>query len=146
MLCINICLAIFGIGATLSAFGGDTWTKGEEKLIFRVTHRGWFSLTFLVAAFALGVTKEVTVHNEAESNALKQEKLQRENQQQRDRIEELVSETADLQEKLDKSAKDLDEVAGNLGETTEQIGQQQLASIEAAFELLLNHQGRRTMQ
>ena len=137
MLWIHICLAIFGIGATLSAFGGETWVKGEEKLISRVTHRGWFSLTFLLAAFALGVTKEVIVHNEAESIALKNKKLQSENQQQRDRIEELVSETVHLQEILNKSANDLDEVAGNLGETTEQIGQQQLASIEAAFALAI---------
>ena len=32
MLWINIALALFGVGATLSAFGGDTCEKGRERL------------------------------------------------------------------------------------------------------------------
>jgi len=137
MLWVNISLAILGIGATLSAFGGETWAKGKEKLISRVTFRGWFSLFFLPAAFILGAAKEVVLHQQAELSALKNEQLQKENHKQRDRIEELVTETVSLQEKLGTSARDLSEVAGNLGETTEKISQQQLASIEAAFNLAI---------
>lgn len=137
MIWINIGLAVLGIGATLSAFGGETWTKGDQKLISRVTIRGWFSLTFLLSAFALGITKEVIQHRQAEASAQQKAKLQDENRKQGDRILELMAETVSLQEKLGSSAKDLGKVAGNLGETTEKISQQQLASIEAAFKLAI---------
>jgi hypothetical protein len=66
---------ILGFGATLSAFGGETYTKGEEKLVSRVTFRGWFSLTFLIAAFAFGIVKEVVLYQQAESRINKDEQF-----------------------------------------------------------------------
>jgi hypothetical protein len=137
ILWINIVLAILGIGATLSAFGGETWRKGKTKIISRITLRGWLSLVFLFLAFIVGITKEVIQYRQGELNTLKSKQLKLDNKNQRDRIELLVSKTSDLQNKLDASTKDLEDVAENLGETTEKISQQQLASIESAFKLAI---------
>lgn len=62
-LIINILLAIFGLGATLSAFGGATWIKGTQPLLKRITNRGWISLTCISLAFSIGIYKEVSNHN-----------------------------------------------------------------------------------
>jgi hypothetical protein len=63
MLFINILIAAFGLAATLSAFGGDTWDKDEPGLIQRITIRGWFSVFSIVIAFSLGLYKEIHSHN-----------------------------------------------------------------------------------
>jgi hypothetical protein len=40
---LNIALLLAGTVATLAAFGGDAWTRGNEPIIRRVTRRGWVS-------------------------------------------------------------------------------------------------------
>jgi hypothetical protein len=59
VLWINISLLVTGTTATLAAFGGETWQKGDSPILTRITRRGWVSLGLLVLAFCLGVTKEV---------------------------------------------------------------------------------------
>jgi len=56
---IDLALLLIGAVATLSAFGGKTWTEGQEPVIQRITPRGWISLVCLVLALVLGVTKSV---------------------------------------------------------------------------------------
>ena len=58
VLWLNIAIAGLGLGATLAAFGGDTWNKGPETLLKRVTLRGWVSLLCLISAFTLGAINE----------------------------------------------------------------------------------------
>jgi len=56
---LNIGLLIVGATATLAAFGGETWRRGEEPITERITVRGWMSLFCLVLALSLGVMKEL---------------------------------------------------------------------------------------
>jgi len=64
MTVLNILLALLGLTGTLSAFGGETWRKGDEPLLTRITRRGYLSLSCLLLAFILGVTKEITIKRE----------------------------------------------------------------------------------
>jgi hypothetical protein len=57
----NVALTIFGFGATMAAFGGDTWIQGAQPLIKRITLRGWISLTLGLLALVVGVAKEGVV-------------------------------------------------------------------------------------
>jgi hypothetical protein len=56
---LNISLLIVGAMATLAAFGGETWRRGEEPILKRITVRGWISLFCLVLALSLGIVKEL---------------------------------------------------------------------------------------
>jgi hypothetical protein len=56
---LNVLLLLLSAAATLAAFGGDTWTKGSEPLLKRVTARGWFSLICLVLTLIVGAGKEI---------------------------------------------------------------------------------------
>ncbi|MBP9792887.1 MAG: hypothetical protein KBC56_02695 [Flavobacterium sp.] len=57
---INILLTSLGLIGTLSAFGGKTWSEGDEPIHKRITKRGYISLTCLILAFGLGVYKEIS--------------------------------------------------------------------------------------
>ena len=67
MIIINVLLATFGLIGSITAIGGDTWRKGHVQWRDRITGRGWVAIGCLISAFALGVTKEVTSHQEAEA-------------------------------------------------------------------------------
>jgi hypothetical protein len=56
---VNIALLIIGTTATLAAFGGETWKRGAEPLLERITPRGWISLMCLLLVLALGTVKEI---------------------------------------------------------------------------------------
>jgi hypothetical protein len=55
---LNVALLMLASASTLAAFGGETWTKGEEPILERIKPRGWASLVCLLLAFILGVIKE----------------------------------------------------------------------------------------
>lgn len=59
LLMLSIALLVLGTIGTLAAFGGETWTKGPERIDKRITRRGWVSLASLSLAFCAGVSKEV---------------------------------------------------------------------------------------
>lgn len=128
MLWINLALAIIGVTATLSAFGGETWTKGEKPLLTRITRRGWLSLFCLAAVFVLGAGKEILQQRAATTLASERLRLEKENRDQSRQIAEQVERIAALQAQLGRAA-------AGLSETTDQIGRQQLASIETAFSI-----------
>jgi hypothetical protein len=130
MIFINIGIAFLGLGATLSAFGGDTWRKGSTSLISRITFRGWISLVCLVCVFSLGVYKEIQQRRESEEKEVQRVALANENRQQREKI-------TNLQSQIDESARGIKQSAESLSDTTEEIGEQQLASLEAAFKLAI---------
>lgn len=56
---LNIVLLVVGTIATAVAFGGDTWKKGRESLLRRITWRGWVSLASLLVALCAGIAKEL---------------------------------------------------------------------------------------
>jgi hypothetical protein len=74
---LNFALSVLALGSTLSAFGGETWRKGEAAFIARVTWRGWLSLFFLLAAFGLGTLKEVRSDNAKAAADIQQKEMQR---------------------------------------------------------------------
>ncbi len=53
-LAATIVLAVAGLGALLTGFGGDTWRKGPEPFLQRITRRGWVSLAFVLIALIAG--------------------------------------------------------------------------------------------
>jgi len=59
MYVINVLLLITGFAGAIIAVGGDTWLKGKNPLLERITARGWLSILLMVIALALGVYKEL---------------------------------------------------------------------------------------
>lgn len=134
-LLINIFLAIFGLGATLSAFGGATWIKGTKPLLKRITYRGWISLTCISLAFSIGIFKEINNHNKNIEKAIIEDSLRKQASEKQEKIDEHVVLIAQLQSQIAQSQKDVTKSAKSLVDTTKQLGNQQLSSIEAAFSM-----------
>jgi hypothetical protein len=130
MLILNLALATFALIGSLAAFGGETWEKGTAPVLKRVTRRGWVALACLLSAFALGGVKEMLLHRESRAGAATKAALEAENKRQQAELARQLKEIGDLQAKLESSAQ-------GLSSTTERIGKQQLASIEAAFALAI---------
>jgi hypothetical protein len=130
VLYINIALATFGLIGTLAAFGGETWRKGDTHLFRRVTGRGWIAIICLLIAFTIGIFKEIKLYQRAEADTLAKQQLEQANAQQREQIKRQIDTILSLQSQISDAAR-------NLAETTDLIGEQQLASIEAAFKLAI---------
>lgn len=81
---INIALLALGFIGTLAAFGGETWKKGDEPVLGRVTTRGWLSLTCLFCALALGIVKEL--RNSTEKSGLENQITQMTDQLRQQRL------------------------------------------------------------
>lgn len=74
MTLLNILLLIIGTTATLCAFGGETWKKGDEPILNRITVRGWISLACLLLALGIGFIKEIkTAQEDATKEAASRE-------------------------------------------------------------------------
>jgi tetratricopeptide (TPR) repeat protein len=56
---LTIALALCAFVASLAAFGGETWLKGDQPLRRRITKRGWLALACLLLTFGLAVAKEM---------------------------------------------------------------------------------------
>jgi hypothetical protein len=144
MILANILIAVFGLIGTLAAFGGDTWTKGSEPLLKRVTRRGWIALLALLITFTIGIIKEIKGNKISEIDTAKKIELEQENKEQREPIDSQLNEIKDLQSKIDSQVfqtkalqAKLDSTSTKLSNITDRIGSQQLASIEAAFRLAI---------
>jgi len=74
------------LGATLAAFGGESWIKGSLPAIKRITVRGWLTIFFAIAAFILGVFKELILHNEQKNAEAKFQELLSSNKRQEETI------------------------------------------------------------
>ncbi|SFN21859.1 hypothetical protein SAMN05428949_1980 [Chitinophaga sp. YR627] len=114
MVAINILLAIFGLTATLAAFGGDTWIEGEAPLIKRITERVWVLLFCLLAAFVLGITKEIDNYQEQKESKSENKKL--------------LTQLTTLR----------DSIAATVNDATSQIIGSNCEGLEAAFRLAAN--------
>jgi hypothetical protein len=55
---LNITLVITGFMFSISAIGGDTYNKGSQPLLERITKRGWLSIICLLLTLGCGVAKE----------------------------------------------------------------------------------------
>ncbi|MEQ3531191.1 hypothetical protein [Pseudoalteromonas sp. XMcav11-Q] len=75
-LLINIALLILSSTAALSAFGGDTWHKGNKPLYLRITQRGYISLLCLTLTLIVGIAKEVHETKNKIQSDLSQKKLE----------------------------------------------------------------------
>jgi hypothetical protein len=77
---LNIALIVLSIGSTLAAFGGETWTKGSEPMLQRITRRGWASILLMTLTLSLGTTKELLSRREAVVSAKRLEEALADNQ------------------------------------------------------------------
>jgi hypothetical protein len=102
-LLLNIALAVFGLTSTLAAFGGETWRRGDQPLLERVTARGWLALSCLLLAFATGIAKEVRTHQASNQSLLAKQVAERENRTQRAQLAKQLAKIEDLQGQLTKS-------------------------------------------
>ncbi|MEW8626583.1 MAG: hypothetical protein AB2551_12580 [Candidatus Thiodiazotropha sp.] len=57
---INIALLMAGFIGAVAAIGGDTWHKGDDPVLQRITKRGWLSIVALSLTLGLGVVKEIS--------------------------------------------------------------------------------------
>ena len=130
MLIINLLLALFGFIGSLAAFGGETWVEGNTPILKKITKRGWVALLCLLVAFVLGGVKEIALSRASKVEAAEKKRLRAENIQQAAKIKNQLKQIDGLQDRLEASTQ-------KLTTTTVQIGEQQLASIEAAFELAI---------
>jgi hypothetical protein len=63
---VKILVLVASLISTLSALGGETWTKGTEPLPKRITPRGWISVFSLMCALLGGVYDTVASHRREE--------------------------------------------------------------------------------
>jgi len=124
MIVVNILIAILGLTGTLTAFGGETWKKGEEPLIRRITKRGYLSLFCLSMTFILGVFKEVKT-NEQKNLAVT------ENQ-------ELNKIIKGLQDSLSSNVKSISTSAREVNIKVDELKAANCEGIEIAFKLAVN--------
>jgi hypothetical protein len=106
---LTITLAVLGLTGSLAAFGGETWRKGDARLLDRVTKRGWLALTCLILAFAVGVAKEVRA---ARITSASQEK----GADQQTKLNTQLAQIQDLQKRLNESAQTEKQMAKRFGE------------------------------
>lgn len=111
---LNVLLLILGSVATLSAFGGDTWNKGKEPLLQRITPRGWVSLFCLAAALVLGTVKEV-------KSGRDETKIKRERDDARQQLTHANSKLDTVAADLAKSQTELSTANGELVALTRQL-------------------------
>lgn len=74
---INLMLLLLGTTGALAAFGGETWKKGDDPVLKRVTRRGWLALACMLATLALGIAKEVLSNTSAAESSDRQRALER---------------------------------------------------------------------
>jgi len=144
---LNLALLVIGTMATLAAFGGKTWRDGPERVLERVTARGWISLMCLVLAFAIGTIKEVMSQREAAISAASaaREKAEagRKRAEQslqlaesnsqlelaRKSLEDLRKIDQITQDRLSDTKATLDDVRKNLASTRADLTQQSAANV-----------------
>jgi hypothetical protein len=124
MTLINIILAILGLTSTLAAFGGETWKKGNEPLIDRITKRGFLSLFCLLSAFSLGVFKEIKINQQKSKSEADNKKL--------------LSEIAELRDSLSTSSKSIIASSKQMTTTVEDFKSSNCEGLERAFKLAVN--------
>jgi hypothetical protein len=61
---LNVLLLLFAFVGGLTAIGGKTWVDAE-KLLRRVTPRGWLALTCMFLALSVGIVKELRAKRSA---------------------------------------------------------------------------------
>jgi hypothetical protein len=94
---LNFFLASLGFIATLSAFGGETWTKGDATLSSRITKRGYISLVCLFSALVLGFVKEFNQHQADELSRILAKELSLQNTKKQEKIESLILQSQQAQ-------------------------------------------------
>src|SRR5579871_693056 len=108
---LAIMLLLLAAAGTLAAFGGDTWTKGTEPLLTRITQRGWVSLSCLVAALAIGVLKEVRSAASAEESASLVQKANTDLKNANTKLDSITGELIEAKTQLADSRKQVQRTA-----------------------------------
>jgi len=85
-LSLAVILLVLAATATMAAFGGDTWVKGTEPLLKRVTRRGWVSLSCLLCTLVLGIVKEIRSASTAEEAKAELKQLRDTNEKMRSEL------------------------------------------------------------
>lgn len=75
---LNVALLLLGLVGALLAFAGETLNKDATSWRRRVTKVGWTSIALLLAAFTVGVIKEVRQYRADQASSLRNEQLDRE--------------------------------------------------------------------
>ncbi|MGA2891021.1 MAG: hypothetical protein ABSE51_23615 [Terracidiphilus sp.] len=141
---LNIALLAVGSAATLAAFGGETWKKGESPIYRRITVRGWVSLLCLALALFLGVAREILAAKENAAAKAEADKervyLTNELNAAKQREETLDLRVADLSEinklirnQLSDAQTTLGTVKTNLSTTTEALHDESLAGLVSSL-------------
>lgn len=136
ILALNFSLLIVGTAATLAAFGGETWRRGDEHLVERITTRGWISLLCLVLALSMGISKEIlsaleTTHSELVA-AQRDIKAAAEKRELKDQVDKAQQDSAvarqqlqDVNAALTNARSDLARVLGRLSDAQHAIDHEQ---------------------
>ena len=124
MTIINIILAILGLTSTLAAFGGETWKKGDEALLKRITKRGFLSLFCLLLVFTLGIVKEIITNRQKQESATENKKL--------------LTEIGRLRDSLTTSSKSIIESSNQITATVQDFKNSNCEGLEQAFKLAVN--------
>ncbi len=101
---LNIALVLVAAAATLSAFGGETYVKGEAPLVRRITPRGWVSVVCLAVSVGLGVAKEIVTHSEGEKEHVERTALNTQLEDARSTLGSVSSELTRTQSQLAQEA------------------------------------------
>jgi hypothetical protein len=145
---LSVALLVVGLISTLSAFGGKTWKEGTEPILKRITLRGWISLSCLLLAVSLGVTKEISTNraaaiakqaaekqhaDELAANAVTQASLRGQVDKEEKEVEGLQKLNSEMKKHLEDQGVTLGDVRSNLKDTKRDLSQQNAISLITAL-------------
>ena len=85
---VNLSLLIVGFAGAIIAIGGDTWHKGTEPVLQRITKRGWLSIVALSLTTMLGVIKEFRAAETAEVAAMELKRAEASRKELQEQLQE----------------------------------------------------------
>ena len=113
---LNVAISALALASTLAAFGGETWRRGTEPFIERVTIRGWLSLTCLLVAFALGLLKEERANAAQSASTARESELTDNVKRLGGELSEKTTELSQIQGRLENTQSALEVNVQNLSD------------------------------
>lgn len=139
---INVGLLFLGFLGAAAAIGGDTWHRGDDPALMRITRRGWLAIIALSLTLFLGVAKEFRARDAAENAASDLLALQQQLHETNTRLKDaassrnlLANQLGDANRKLVQAQSSLQSAHTKLEKAERSLSALEPSILESMFEL-----------
>lgn len=101
-LAVNLALVTLGFVGAIVAIGGETWAKGSQPVLKRITRRGWVAIACLLGTLSLGVIKEIQVQQRSRASHEAEASLRRRLDRATSKLETVSGDFAKARRKLER--------------------------------------------